>query len=164
MLLRLVFFFFLDKSLEPWEASESNDTLSDWSLLVSWALALVLTSVSPSLSLLSASTALFLLFFWPEISSSSESSLSSLFLSWAPEKNHHNLYDRNRSRCFRPAYHLLANQNHLPGLQHRLTQALFFNTCRRKKLKLKDKTQAENSRKKLNLSEAPPSNLKNSRK
>ena len=44
------------------------------------------------------------------------------------------------------------------------TQALFFNTCRRKKLKLKDKTQAENSRKKLNLSEAPPSNLKNSRK
>ena len=36
-----------------------------------------------------------------------------------------------------------------------IPQALFFNTCRRKKLKLKDKTQAENSRKKLNLSEAP---------
>ena len=77
MLLRLVFFFFLDKSLEPREAAEPNDTLSDSSLLVSLskALVLVLTSVSSSLSLLSASTALFLLFFWPEISSSSESSL-----------------------------------------------------------------------------------------
>ena len=45
-----------------------------------------------------------------------------------------------------------------------LKQALFFNTCCAKKLKLKDKTQAKNSRKKLILSEGRPSNLRKSRK
>ena len=98
MLLRLVFFFLLDKSPEAREASESNDTLSDSSLLVSWALALVFTSVSPSLSLLSASTAFVLLFFLEEISSSSESSLTSWLPSWAPENKTSPVSIRNRNR------------------------------------------------------------------
>ena len=40
----------------------------------------------------------------------------------------------------------------------------FFFTSAAKNLKLKPKTQEKNSRKKLNLSEARPSNLRNSRK
>ena len=54
--------------------------------------------------------------------------------------------------------------NHLYMLLNYILTGSFFNTFCAKKLKLKDKTQAKNSRKKLNLSEARPSNLRNSRK